>query len=99
VSLILEELERLQGQEEDMSLKDLPIYNQNEEATQAELNSAARAYIPKTIPGNTKEFSAVIDKFIHHVWGQLVLDRWTCNKEHVCIAVNEAWNLNVTCQL
>jgi len=82
-----------------MSLKDLPIYHKNDEATLAELTEAARAYIPDPMPGNKEEFSEVIDEFIHYVWGQLVLDMWTCNKEHVCLAVNNIWNLNITCQL
>lgn len=75
---------------------DDPIFFKSKPATQAELTAAAQLYVPKNIPGGREVFSPAMDGFVHHVWGQLVLDGWTCNKEQVCVAVSILWDIRLT---
>lgn len=73
-----------------------PIFHKSEPATQAELTAAAQHYVPRAIPGTKEEFSPVMDKMVHYVWGCLVHDGWTCNKEQICVAVSTLWDVSLT---
>lgn len=75
---------------------DDPIYFKNEKATQAELTAAAAHYVPKDIPGGKEEFSPQMDKMAQYVWGCLIHDGWTCNKEQVCMAISTLWDVKLT---
>jgi chemotaxis methyl-accepting protein methylase len=74
------------------------IYHKGEEATHAELTEAAKHYMPESVPGNREEFSPMMDKMVHFVWGNLIHDHWTCTKEDVCVVVSKIWNIKLTCR-
>lgn len=72
------------------------IFHVNEPATQAELTEAARMYIGTRVRKGLKdENEETIDKIVHFLWGNLILDHWQCTKEDAIEALSEVTGVSL----